>query len=234
MTKELFDPLDNKELERLDRLLFDRVDEDAVTEGMDEGVLNISELDGMFTAILSSPDLIMPSQWLPLVWGDFEPEWDSEKEFTDNLSLMLRHMNGIADILIEHPDEFEPIYLQNEIEGGAHAIVDDWCEGYMRGVAMASEEWEAGGLEIRKLLSPIQAFSSVSDWCAHDAINEAGVEDIRNAIIPHVREIHAFWLARRERAGPLVPTVQRKKPRVGRNDPCPCGSGKKYKKCCLH
>ncbi len=22
-------------------------------------------------------------------------------------------------------------------------------------------------------------------------------------------------------------------PKVGRNDPCPCGSGKKYKKCCL-
>lgn len=25
----------------------------------------------------------------------------------------------------------------------------------------------------------------------------------------------------------------REEPRVGRNDPCPCGSGKKYKKCCL-
>lgn len=24
------------------------------------------------------------------------------------------------------------------------------------------------------------------------------------------------------------------KPKVGRNDPCPCGSGKKYKKCCLN
>ncbi len=23
-------------------------------------------------------------------------------------------------------------------------------------------------------------------------------------------------------------------PKTGRNDPCPCGSGKKYKKCCLH
>jgi uncharacterized protein YecA (UPF0149 family) len=23
-----------------------------------------------------------------------------------------------------------------------------------------------------------------------------------------------------------------KKPKVGRNDPCPCGSGKKFKKCC--
>ncbi|NQV26402.1 MAG: SEC-C domain-containing protein, partial [Rhodopirellula sp.] len=30
-----------------------------------------------------------------------------------------------------------------------------------------------------------------------------------------------------------VPTIRREAPRVGRNDPCPCGSGKKYKKCCL-
>ncbi len=29
-------------------------------------------------------------------------------------------------------------------------------------------------------------------------------------------------------------TFVREQPKVGRNDPCPCGSGKKYKKCCLH
>jgi uncharacterized protein YecA (UPF0149 family) len=28
-------------------------------------------------------------------------------------------------------------------------------------------------------------------------------------------------------------TVRRIGPKVGRNDPCPCGSGKKHKKCCL-
>jgi uncharacterized protein YecA (UPF0149 family) len=27
-------------------------------------------------------------------------------------------------------------------------------------------------------------------------------------------------------------TVRREVPKVGRNDPCPCGSGKKFKKCC--
>jgi len=27
-------------------------------------------------------------------------------------------------------------------------------------------------------------------------------------------------------------TVVRSRPKVGRNDPCPCGSGKKYKQCC--
>jgi len=29
-----------------------------------------------------------------------------------------------------------------------------------------------------------------------------------------------------------VETVRREEPKVGRNDPCPCGSAKKYKKCC--
>ncbi|NOZ62027.1 MAG: hypothetical protein GXO74_10135 [Calditrichaeota bacterium] len=29
-----------------------------------------------------------------------------------------------------------------------------------------------------------------------------------------------------------VETYHRETPKVGRNDPCPCGSGKKYKKCC--
>ena len=29
-----------------------------------------------------------------------------------------------------------------------------------------------------------------------------------------------------------IKTIKLKKPKVGRNEPCPCGSGKKYKKCC--
>ena len=37
---------------------------------------------------------------------------------------------------------------------------------------------------------------------------------------------------RGRRRGEKQTTVVRKKPKVGRNDPCPCGSGKKYKKCC--
>lgn len=31
---------------------------------------------------------------------------------------------------------------------------------------------------------------------------------------------------------PRIETYRREKPKIGRNDPCPCGSGKKYKKCC--
>jgi hypothetical protein len=36
----------------------------------------------------------------------------------------------------------------------------------------------------------------------------------------------------RQRPGPPGVPLVRVEPRVGRNDPCPCGSGKKYKRCC--
>jgi uncharacterized protein len=38
----------------------------------------------------------------------------------------------------------------------------------------------------------------------------------------------AYWLPQRKRAS----TLRREVPKVGRNDDCPCGSGKKFKKCC--
>jgi preprotein translocase subunit SecA len=41
-------------------------------------------------------------------------------------------------------------------------------------------------------------------------------------------------IARLAGAGDYEPVqrVQRTGDKIGRNDPCPCGSGKKYKKCC--
>ncbi|MDT8342737.1 MAG: SEC-C metal-binding domain-containing protein, partial [Longimicrobiales bacterium] len=39
-------------------------------------------------------------------------------------------------------------------------------------------------------------------------------------------------LSHGQRKGVDKEPVRRQGPRVGRNDPCPCGSGKKYKKCC--
>ncbi len=47
------------------------------------------------------------------------------------------------------------------------------------------------------------------------------------------RILHAYFLAQRgERAVRSQPVVAPIK--IGRNEPCPCGSGKKYKHCCLH
>jgi len=232
--KNVFTLLSEKELDRLDRFLLERIDDDEDTEGKDEGVVDVSELDGLFTAIVSGPVMIQPSQWLPTVWGDYEPVWERDKDFEDILSLMIRHMNAIAATLMEHPQDFEPLFLERKVKGKTYTIVDEWCHGYMRGVGLAMDQWEEGGQMMDILLTPMKAFASEQGWQALDTLNEAEIENIRAAITPNVREIHAWWLARRQDEGMTTSPVRRATPRVGRNDPCPCGSGKKFKHCCLH
>lgn len=236
MLTPLATPLNDDELDWLDAFLLDRIDEDAVYEDdlqKDEGVLDISALDGFFTALVSGPEVIVPSRWLPAVWGDYEPEWKNQKEFETVFSLLIRHMNGIAATLMEQREDFEPLFLERVVEGKTCTIVDEWCEGYVRGMKLAEEAWGSGGLEMRVLLMPILAFTGETDWKAHD-LTDVEIKNLHVAITRNVREIHAYWLARRETEGPSQQPVRHSVPTVGRNDPCPCGSGKKYKKCCLH
>jgi preprotein translocase subunit SecA len=52
-------------------------------------------------------------------------------------------------------------------------------------------------------------------------------------------QVGQFSMAERQRAAAQAPQgeikvkqIKLERPKVGRNEPCPCGSGKKYKKCC--
>jgi len=60
---------------------------------------------------------------------------------------------------------------------------------------------------------------------------EDGVEKVLHEKAEFLR-VNDTWLYEREaRLGPAP--IRSATPKVGRNDPCPCGSGKKYKHCCL-
>ncbi len=64
---------------------------------------------------------------------------------------------------------------------------------------------------------------------AYDALRELIEEDLAHLGVP--KSVPARPVAPRQSAA-AAPTLPRQARRVGRNDPCPCGSGKKYKKCC--
>ncbi|MBW8035123.1 MAG: preprotein translocase subunit SecA [Planctomycetes bacterium] len=70
---------------------------------------------------------------------------------------------------------------------------------------------------------------------------EAGVQrrNVWNVSNTEHAEVDQFSMAERQRAAAVAPQGERKvkqikleTPKVGRNEPCPCGSGSKYKKCC--
>ena len=230
---DLYKPLNDDEIDQLDQFLLNRIPEDSLDQTSDEGIFDISTLDGFFTAIVSGPVTIQPSKWLPSLWGDFEPVWESKAAFSRIFSLLIRHMNLIAMNLMEFPDEFEPLFLERTVNDRVYTIVDEWCDGYRRGMALASDRWDNGDESVATMLVPILAFTEASNWQGHD-YPEDELEELQQAIAPSVRAIHAYWLIRRESDLPLDTPFRRGTPRVERNDPCPCGSGKKYKKCCLH
>ncbi|MCY3816691.1 MAG: SEC-C metal-binding domain-containing protein, partial [Gammaproteobacteria bacterium] len=64
----------------------------------------------------------------------------------------------------------------------------------------------------------------------HDAASALAAPATRAAAGPPARETRAKP-RRPARAAAPVQTYRRARPRVGRNEPCPCGSGKKYKRC---
>ncbi len=225
-------PLSDQEIDQLNRFLLERLP-DEVAEGADEGVLDISELDGFLTAIISGPRVITPSEWLPVVWGEFEPKWASTEEAEAIVSLVLRHMNGIVATLTEAPREFEPIVLEVEEGEGTTTSVEEWCIGYMKGVGMAADAWRQAGQEVMEMLFPIMVFTSEEGRNRLAELDTDELATLKRSIPTAVRKLHAFWMAR----GPLGVTVEPfvyTEPKVGRNDPCICGSGKKFKKCCLH
>lgn len=235
---DLRQPLTDDELDWLNDYLLERIDDDADAdaEGRDEGILDVSELDGLLTAVVSGPVIPVPSRWLPQVWGDFEPVWDDIADAQQVMALLMRHMNAIAVMLMGEPEDFEPIFLERSVEGKTYTVVDEWCEGYMRGVTLAADHWNLGDPEMRQLLAPIMAFQDIPGMEIQAELSESEIAVLQKAIPDSIRKIHAYWLARRSpepKSGPPLSPV-RQPPKVGRNDPCPCGSGKKYKKCCLH
>lgn len=188
----ILEPLDDVELTTLDAFLLERLDEDA--DG-DTGLISISGLDGLFTALVSGPVLSPPSHWLPVVWGDHEPEWEDQQHFEAMTELMMRHLNTVAATLQEAAQDFEPLFLQDEEDPGC-IVVDDWCEGYARAVQLAQQEWRDGGIDVEKLLQPILAFSSFTNWRGHELKSEREVEQLVDAITPNIRALHSFWRKR--------------------------------------
>ncbi len=61
-----------------------------------------------------------------------------------------------------------------------------------------------------------------------DGVNFKSIRQMKKWMKDHEKELRE----ENPEAQPKVETVVHEGPRIGRNDPCPCGSGKKYKKCC--
>ena len=208
---------------------------DWLKYGNDDSVLCFSKMDGFLMAIVSGPNTVSPSIWLSALWGrgDYHPEWTSEKEMTRFVGLCFQHMNDIAGCLYETPEQFEPIFNQREVKGQVYTIVEEWCFGYMKGRSL--DDWSALPESLRPSLEAIALHGLEKNFPVIEKLSPAQFEQSIALIQPAALALYQHWLAQRMSAEVVRPAPVRSEAEVtGRNDPCPCGSGKKFKKCCLH
>jgi uncharacterized protein len=233
-------PLSKTELDELDRFL----ESDATPVDC----MDLSMLEGFLTALAIGPALVPLSEWVPQVWGEHDDDlmvFESQKDAERIVGLLLRFYNGIAATFREKPEKFVPLLNQRDKDGKPELSGQDWCIGFMRGAALRSKDWEplVEDDKHRDLLGPILWFSR-----GEDKQETHGGRDAQNApelslslLSLAAQKINGFWKPFREKRRAAMVTensrlagrpIPARKPRVGRNDPCPCGSGKKFKKCC--
>jgi uncharacterized protein len=168
----------------------------------------------------------------PVTQNLFKPLSQSEIEELDRFLLERIDEGAVTE------DSDEGVFCVSELDDREVTIVDEWCEGYLRGIGLAAEEWNLADEELQTLLLPIVAFTEIGEWEAHDNPDFPPIEKVQELIAPTARAVFEYWLERLmgfpSDNGLASTPVARSEPKVGRNDPCPCGSGKKYKQCCLH
>jgi uncharacterized protein len=204
----------------------------------DKRSMNLEQLDGFLAALICGPELVPPSKYLPKIWGDqtvFE-DASSAQEF---LSLIMRHWNAIADTL-NSGEVYLPLLLEDE-SGIAHG--NDWANGFLRGMEFGKEDW-ALLLDDEDYGGSLVAIFALANENNPDpemrSYKDPISADLRETLIAGAAagttQIYRYFKAQRfltnDPLGNMPDFLRSTMPKIGRNDPCPCGSGKKFKRCC--
>jgi uncharacterized protein len=198
------------------------------SDAMPDDSLDFSGLHGLLTAVISGPETVMPSEWFPIVIGTGDPAFTDKDQAERIFGLVMRFYNEVASVLAEEPEIFDPIMLGRGGTDSRRPYAMSWCRGYLFGVKARQDAW------LRYQHEPVVAdglaviAALIDDLPGQPLPRGIRRADLRDVLFEAAYSIYDFFenIRRRER------TVHRSSPRVGRNAPCPCGSGKKFKVCC--
>jgi uncharacterized protein len=231
-------PLSDAEVSELDELL------QSLPDDLDP--LDVEMLDGFLAALLLQPAPVSPAEWLPFVFDVQGRDAGLPDTATKRaIDLIMRRHNELAAYIAAR-EPFEPIIFELEDDQGnpmtgkaAIAALEPWAEGFMNALAAFPallEQLEGDTASSIALTGVLRHLPSepddASDESQEYARNRAAYDrddplaDLDEAIavlVDSVMEMADITRPRRP--------ASRESPKVGRNDPCPCGSGRKFKHC---
>ncbi len=195
---------------------------------------SVPELMGTLTALATAPAAPHPSQWLLTLTDDarFDDE-DDARAFLAQVLAAFREIDGHLQVHEEvAPDPTD------------RKAVAQWCHGYFQ-AARSDTTWSADTDAMRRLM-PIALLAGELDRVDDEQIHAEPMRDKWTAALGSlVASLYAHWADARASHTPPPPSdaalddaaqeaplpFRRDAPKLGRNAPCHCGSGKKFKHC---
>ena len=201
-----------------------------VSRQVPDTTMPIEMLDGLLTALVIGPALVPQSEYMAEVWGTPDgagPIWDTHEQTQFFMALVARHWNAIAARRAVDGLHAPIILSGSDDERGV-----DWANGFLMAVDLRHDAWEPLFNDRRggEIGFAITALADADDpEVIDEPLTPRAREDIIDSLPRLLQLISAFWRSPDHRMPRREPVRTAK---VGRNEPCPCGSGKKYKKCC--
>jgi len=210
--------------------------------------LSISEIYGLIYGCLAAPHMVVPSQYMPLIFGEEGGTYDSMEEANKVLGNLMSLWNVLADLDPEsNPVYFPDIKYYETYEGLTERLKDDYSliDSFIIGLDLGhtpESDFGRGGLDALKRLSEagglLHEYAKVIEKNLKK--NDRPEEDLE--YIEQLEYVVAVCIAKinislrpariKEAEQMRLMTDSVRSDKVPRNAPCPCGSGKKYKKCC--
>lgn len=212
-----------------------------------EGTLTYHELQGFLFTVVSAPELIQPSEWLPAIFNGHDAGYATLEEAQAILDQIMALYNDINAAVLEERSalpldcQVRPQALDNLEDTAPLAL---WSRGFFAGHQWLEELWEAElpddlDEELGAVLMTLSFFASRSlaeAYLAETGPRRGSLDELGETILRVFPDALAGYahLGRSVlgAVAEMEPAAPRRAVKVGRNDPCPCGSGKKFKKCC--
>jgi uncharacterized protein len=194
--------------------------------------LSVPALDGYLAGVLVQPRLVPIDEWLPPVLdlerrplpSDVKAAWLAE------CSALIERRHAALNAQIAEHGGFDPVLVDGEslppaseydkVQSAAARTLEPWFGGFEWALECFAQLDESGDDEIDAALDRLYA----------PMVEDKASLDLDSAVDALVAATVDLWHLTSERRY-AVPTIRRGTPKVGRNDPCPCGSGKKFKAC---
>jgi uncharacterized protein len=216
----------------------------------------IDELSGFLYGIAITPEMIPPSEWLLVIFSGEIPEFGSRDEAQEIMKLLMDAYNQLLQEFHNGYLSF-PFDYQDLNDDYDFIKIEEWCLGFSHAVKIRGDLWmpNVDSEDIDELQDEVISCVAIVGACSNPQ-NADKFFDSKYSSDPKVKkegypedklipmlfanlpmavesltEIAAEMASMNQNiATPAEPIRSHK---IGRNEPCPCGSGKKFKKCCI-